>query len=672
MPRPGRRQVWFRYGSGEASLRPASWLARPGNQITGTESTLTPRLNSLTVKNLRSIGENSVHITFPQTGPLVLIGENNAGKSNIMRALDILFGETWPGSRRPEEHDFHDGDSDGIEIVIRASVSGVYCSSCGGEVQGFRWAYDPQSSRGGNPLSYEYHCSACARTYPSNALRGTLIASVLDANRRLDYQLSYASKYTMLSKLMHKFHERLLSDPARKARLRTGFETLRHEFAGVPEFTEFTRLLEQSAWSFGQNLPYRLDIDFSAYDPSNFFRSLRVHPKLAGEVRNFDELGTGQSQILALAFAYAYALAYGQSEGTILVVDEPEANLHPLAQQWLARQLASLSSDGLQVVVTTHSPDFVDLLHPENIVLVSKTADGATRVVQRSPGDLRNQLVGRGAHPDRTKPDTLGPFYASAATGETLAAFFARSCVLVEGRTEALALPALLKLVGFDVVREGVAVVPVEGIGNIAKWHRLYSAFGLRTYCVFDTDSDKTKLRDIRDLEAKRSDIMLALGRAKEEGRVQAQSDAALEVRFDYATMASNFETAARLLFDPQWTELVDQSVALVGESKPLQARWAAEHLTVTRFQPTTIDALEKLRTAIAGDADEAWQGYFAANPEPNSEQAAGDPESDRGADGEPEENDLLVDDYRPDEDCEPDYEDYEADRRRRFEKGWM
>ena len=45
-----------------------------------------------------------------------------------------------------------------------------------------------------------------------------------------------------------------------------------------------------------------------------------------------DELGTGQSQVLALAFAYAYAMAYGQSEGTVLVIDEPEANLHPLAQ----------------------------------------------------------------------------------------------------------------------------------------------------------------------------------------------------------------------------------------------------------------------------------------------------------------------------------------------------
>jgi len=42
-----------------------------------------------------------------ESGALVLLGENNAGKSNVTRALDILFGDTWPGSRRLEDHDFH-------------------------------------------------------------------------------------------------------------------------------------------------------------------------------------------------------------------------------------------------------------------------------------------------------------------------------------------------------------------------------------------------------------------------------------------------------------------------------------------------------------------------------------------------------------------------------------
>jgi putative ATP-dependent endonuclease of the OLD family len=53
-------------------------------------------------------------------------------------------------------------------------------------------------------------------------------------------------------------------------------------------------------------------------------------------------------------------------------------------------------------------------------------------------------LVERGADPQRTKRDTIGPFYAAGATTEIVSGLFARRCVLVEGPTEALALPELL------------------------------------------------------------------------------------------------------------------------------------------------------------------------------------------------------------------------------------
>jgi len=61
-----------------------------------------------------------------------------------------------------------------------------------------------------------------------------------------------------------------------------------------------------------------------------------------------------------MAFAYAFAEAF--HGGVLLIVEEPEAHLHPLAQQWLAAQIGEMTRAGLQVVITTHSPAFVDLL----------------------------------------------------------------------------------------------------------------------------------------------------------------------------------------------------------------------------------------------------------------------------------------------------------------------
>ncbi|MDG3009608.1 AAA family ATPase [Rhodococcus sp. D2-41] len=536
----------------------------------------------------------------------MLLGENNAGKSNITRALDILFGDMWPGSRRLEEHDFHGRDSDGIAVQIAAQVSGISCPHCpDGEVAYFKWVHDQSSPTStGDPVTYSFACSNsyCQRTFVNKEMRAALSATVLNADRRLDYQLSYASKFTMLSKLMHRFHEKLMDDPARKDQLAGLFSQLVGEFGGVPEFAKFKEILASTAEDFGQNLPYRLDIDFSAYDPSNFFRSLRVYPTLADEVRNFDELGTGQAQVLALAFAYAYAMAYGQSDGTILVIDEPEANLHPLAQRWLATRLGALTAPGLQVVITTHSPHFVDLARPENLVMVSKDAGGATRVVQRSRDDLRAHLVEHGADAERTKPDTLGGFYSASATTEIVSGLFSRRCVLVEGITEALALPELLRARGLDVLREGIAIVSVEGIGNIAKWHRLYTALGIECYCVFDTDSDK-KPKDAANLARKRRDIMSALGLAEDRGESENLSHEPIAVTSSYATLDPNFEGAAERLFGERWATLHAEAVKFVGESKPLRARYAAQRLSAEDHPAEATGVLDALIEAILGDS---------------------------------------------------------------------
>jgi len=36
----------------------------------------------------------------------VLVGENNAGKSNIVRALNLMLGQYSPGNHDPEDHEF--------------------------------------------------------------------------------------------------------------------------------------------------------------------------------------------------------------------------------------------------------------------------------------------------------------------------------------------------------------------------------------------------------------------------------------------------------------------------------------------------------------------------------------------------------------------------------------
>jgi putative ATP-dependent endonuclease of OLD family len=60
-------------------------------------------LTQLTIKNFRSI--NYLSIPF-SSGKNVIVGKNNAGKSNIVKALNIVLGEKYPTYVDINEKDF--------------------------------------------------------------------------------------------------------------------------------------------------------------------------------------------------------------------------------------------------------------------------------------------------------------------------------------------------------------------------------------------------------------------------------------------------------------------------------------------------------------------------------------------------------------------------------------
>lgn len=534
-------------------------------------------LTRLDISGFRSIGDE-ISIRLPAGKPLVIVGENNAGKSNIIRALDHVLGDRWPGSWAPEDHDYHLRETDSL-IRIMCAVTGV--SHKGSPVG----CFELTSEGGTTEINVELMTGH--RQWPNNETRGKLPCVAISADRRLSYQLSYASQWTMLSKLMHRFHAVLISDNTRKEQLKDHFDGLHDLFAAVPEYAAFAERLKSEVAQLGANMPYGLDVDFSAYDPSNFFRSLRVHPQLDGEVRTFDELGTGQEQILALGFAYAFAAAFsGSDDGLILVIEEPEAHLHPLAQEWLATQLHRFTGDGVQVVVTTHSPAFIDIRNLDSLVLVRKT-DDTTEVAQRTAQQLADRCVATGA--TKATADSILEHYDISATPELRAGFFARAIVLVEGPSESFAIPALTRMLGVDLDRLGIACIPVGGKGNLAKWWRFFTAFEIPTLVIFDNDTSDD------GSTTKRCDVLAAVGvdDSDQAGFLGAKS---LMIGERVAVMGIDFEHTLRTLV-PTYAALEDDCRTKHGSlSKPFIARWCAERLGEADCEP-----LRPLANKIAG-----------------------------------------------------------------------
>nr|MBF6590922.1 ATP-binding protein [Ktedonobacterales bacterium] len=77
----------------------------------------------------------------------------------------------------------------------------------------------------------------------------------------------------------------------------------------------------------------------------------------------------------------------------IYAVEEPENCLHPGLQRELAESLRQLAEEGVQVLLTSHSPVFAGASPIGDLVLVEREA-GVARATQRPERDLIAKQLG--------------------------------------------------------------------------------------------------------------------------------------------------------------------------------------------------------------------------------------------------------------------------------------
>ncbi len=202
---------------------------------------------------------------------------------------------------------------------------------------------------------------------------------------------------------------------------------------------------------------------------------------------------------------------------TWLLFEEPEAFLHPGQIDILDISLREISnSDGSQVLITTHSPEFVSMNIEDLPALIRLCKDGKYTVVGQvtdatlstlffdNQRDLADWLAaGIPIHPDDLMIDMESIKYALWLDPRRCSAFFANKVLLVEGPTETALIRYLLGMGQMPGPIGGVFILDTMGKFNLHRFMNLLRELRIYHAVLYDYDNGKYPNVDNTILAAK-------------------------------------------------------------------------------------------------------------------------------------------------------------------------
>lgn len=434
------------------------------------------KIKTIRIQNFRSI-KNEI-IRFPESGLLALVGSNNAGKSNLLRAVDNILGEGWFSGDKAEINDYFMKNRD---ETIRIEI----CFDDGRKVKFDSSEAWPKyfDERGGQIYSSQGN------------VKNDFPCTYLAANRDLAKHMQFRS-YELLGKIAKSFNNQI--DDSTKASLESKFNDVMADLESVGSFLQFKQDFMDYFSEMQSDSPYKLSVDFKAFTPLNYFKTINILANDSSVNDSFDidpiELGEGNKSLMLFALVRSYAKNFKQEASGILAIEEPEIYLHPQARRYLYRIFNEIvSNSNIQIIYTTHSPDLIVTEDFPSVGLVTKESTQGTKVKIVTEDDLVTLACETGVPTEKTNRGNIKDFYATTSNSKLNEGFFAKHLILVEGETEELCLPLLLEQLGVDCLASGISVLGVGGKNQIPKYWRLFSSFGVKTSVIIDSDDGGNK-----------------------------------------------------------------------------------------------------------------------------------------------------------------------------------
>lgn len=205
-----------------------------------------------------------------------------------------------------------------------------------------------------------------------------------------------------------------------------------------------------------------------------------------------DKFGHGLQRAFLLVLLQELMTVDSEVTPTLIFgCEEPELYQHPPQARHLAAILHDLSMGDAQVLVTTHSPYFVNVEHYEGIKMF-RSQSGETKITKSSFSDVLtsyNSAFGR----ELRDEDQVRTKLAIQTQPKFNEVFFADKVILVEGISDQVCLETFLRLSGksIDFKKRGASIIICEGKSSLALMLLMVKDFQIPFHVVFDLDAGK-------------------------------------------------------------------------------------------------------------------------------------------------------------------------------------
>ncbi|WP_293001573.1 AAA family ATPase [Mycobacterium sp.] len=458
------------------------------------------RITRLRILNFRNLADIDLKL-IPGT---VVVGENRAGKSNLIDAMRLVLDPHLSyADQQLSREDFWDGLSDGsaewnpmtagevIEVAIEVEefdhdarlVTALADALLPEEPMRARLTYRfaPIDTGGGDeaaPTRYRgqlWGGEVESGRLISTAARSYIYLHTMGALRNVEDDIRSWRRSplrALLERASREMNEESLASVA------ASLEKANDSINSLSEITDLSAAISARLTDMiGPSQAMETELAVTPDDPARIIRSMQLF--VEGDAhRHLSTASLGTLNVLYLALLELGLQARLDDldiAHVVVAIEEPEAHLHPHLQRLIFRRLLATAGDTQTVMVTTQSPHIASVADPRSlIVLRSDTESRASTACTAHDAAL-----------DETEWDDIAR-YLDVTRAEMV---FARAVLLVEGFAEEVVLPTLAHQFGIDLDKLGITVCGIHGT-HFGSYVAFCEALGIRWAVLTDGDPD--------------------------------------------------------------------------------------------------------------------------------------------------------------------------------------